>query len=102
MSFPFREELLTRMALNVEWQMLHASSNHRKPLLAPLSKSPRWQLVMIEVVEESIDHLSIDYERCLLCLPRVGDALNRNHSTSPLVLVSTCVASLVRRGWYSL
>ncbi|KAF8548201.1 hypothetical protein OG21DRAFT_1449427, partial [Imleria badia] len=65
--------------------MLHAHSDHQTPLLAPLSESPRWQ--RISDASMYIDTLAVkksskkkrspqNYRRCLLCQPRVGDAVS--------------------------
>lgn len=63
---------------------MHAQIDHRKGRRVPLS--PHWQLVsdeyigMIQAVEEPIncEAASFYFERCLLCLPRVGDARSRD------------------------
>ena len=64
--------------------MLHARSDHQAPLLAPLSESPRWQLISdefidrIQAAEKSAKEERSPYyhRRCLLCQPRFGDAMS--------------------------
>ena len=57
--------------------MVHAHFYHRD---GHRPESPRWQVVddkylaSIQVVEQSLDISDLDISRCLLCLPRVGDA----------------------------
>ena len=73
---------------NVERQIWHARFYHCISIgLAPLSEAPRWQLVgdehidAIQAVERSVQKaFSPDWTRCLLCRPRVGDAMLYFHA----------------------
>ncbi|KAF8435086.1 hypothetical protein L210DRAFT_1053936 [Boletus edulis BED1] len=71
------------LIMNWRRAMWHASVYHRTSrTLAPLPKSPRWQLVSnehidaIQTVEQSIEKDPFPNSvRCLLCRPHVGDVI---------------------------
>ncbi|KAF8435087.1 hypothetical protein L210DRAFT_3453364 [Boletus edulis BED1] len=80
------------LIMNWRHAMWHARFYHCISIgLASLSESPRWQLISdeyigeIQAIEQSIQKsFSPDWTRCLLCRPRVGDAMLYSHAVRHL------------------
>ncbi|KAF8549177.1 hypothetical protein OG21DRAFT_1470336 [Imleria badia] len=85
--------------------MWHASSCHQTSTLAPLSTSPRWQLVgdehidAIQTVEQSIErNLFPSSTRCLLCRPHIGDVMTKRQISSHLYESHDITIECIKQG----
>ncbi|KAF8549176.1 hypothetical protein OG21DRAFT_1500574 [Imleria badia] len=95
-------------ALIMNWRhaIWHAHFYHCISIgLTPLSESPRWQLVHdeyideIQAVERSVQKaFSPDWTRCLLCRPRVGDAMLYVHAVLHLAQCHHLPKDVIQEG----